>query len=194
MSEKTLRRFAPTVTVADGRTFKGLWPQQCAPNHESPYADALAELVSGVREVSVPAGRADVMTPTVAYEVEPAANWKAGLRQALAYAAATGTTPGLALFGEADYAKIYGWFRKELPIVELWRWDGSWKRLTSMSFAKTATAALPLARPTKITPSVAPAPRIRPSAPGIRALDDPLTLERAARLVRRVLARQAGAQ
>lgn len=149
----TLRRCAPAVTVPDGRTFRGLWPQNVPNTHEKPYIIALARHVNGVCEVTVPAGRADVMTSETAFEVEPSKTWRTGLRQALAYSAATGTAPGLALFGPADYLKVYLWLRDNLPCVTLWRWERTWHHITSRQAAATGqrTAYQPPDAPSWLT-------------------------------------------
>lgn len=70
-------------------------------DRESYFRDLLAKQVGGRIEVTLPFGRADVMTDTMVWEVEPATRYPAGVRQALHYGAMTGLP-----------AAIPEWFRK----------------------------------------------------------------------------------
>ena len=121
------------VSAPNGRQYSGRWPQAMPSTGEGPYIAALARMIDGACEVVLPCGRADVATNTDIYEVEPARSWRTGVRQAFAYAGQTGLSPGLALFGEADYLKLYLFLRDLLPEITLWVWDGGggWERITS---------------------------------------------------------------
>lgn len=135
----------PTITAPDGRTYRGIWPQSLGTTGEAPYIVSLARHVHGVPEVTLPCGRADVATDTDVFEVEPTRSWTAGARQAFSYAGMTGLAPNLALFGPADYLRIYLRIRDRMPGLILWRWgDGIWERVSSRRIAgrrSTATAA-----------------------------------------------------
>lgn len=105
--------------------------------NESHYRDLLAETVGGRTEVSIKlGGRADVMTSTDVYEVEPLGTWKVGLRQALGYAAFSGLRGNLAVFGfmRSDEAVALFLQLREAPIdIGLWLYDANrgWSRITS---------------------------------------------------------------
>ena len=66
---------------------------------ESYYRDLLALQVGGKTEVTLPFGRADVMTDTTVWEVEPASRWTDGVAQALQYAAQVQQRGAVALYG-----------------------------------------------------------------------------------------------
>jgi hypothetical protein len=89
---------------------------------ESHYRDMLARQVGGRIEVTLPFGRADVMTDTMVWEVEPAARWRDGVAQALQYAVQVPQRGAVALYGNGvQVAKV----RAELaslpaPGLELW--------------------------------------------------------------------------
>ena len=70
------------------------------PKPESYYRDLLAEQVGGRTEVTLQFGRADVLTDTTIYEVEPAARWTEGVAQALQYAAQVPQRGAVALYGD----------------------------------------------------------------------------------------------
>lgn len=134
------------IRTAEGYSYSGRWPQDMANKGEGPYIAALAHKLGGSCEVVVPFGRADVATPTHIFEVEPARSWRIGVRQVLAYSAQTGMKPALALFGDADYLRIYLYLRDRVHAadIELWRWNhGHWGRCSSRSAAslKTSTTA-----------------------------------------------------
>ena len=57
-----------------------------------------AKVTHGKLEVEIATGRIDILTETHAIEVDHARNYRAGIKQALQYAAETKKTPGLALF------------------------------------------------------------------------------------------------
>lgn len=119
------------ITVPDGRVFRGRWPQSMPDTGEGPYIAALARQLDGACEVALPVGRADVMTDAVAFEVEPAKQWRTAVRQALGYAGQAGLTPAVALFGPADYLRIYLFLRDRVPGVQLWVHRHYWEHTTS---------------------------------------------------------------
>jgi len=89
---------------------------------ESRYRDLLARQVGGRIEVTLPFGRADVMTDTTVFEVEPVSSYAEGVRQALHYASQSGLRGALAAYGEpAKVEKIFNQLA-ELPPpgVEFW--------------------------------------------------------------------------
>jgi len=55
------------------------------------------KVTHGKLEVETPTGRIDILTDTHVIEVDHARNYRAGIKQALQYAGATGKKPGLAL-------------------------------------------------------------------------------------------------
>jgi len=69
------------------------------PEPESYYRDMLAKQVNGRTEVVLPFGRADVMTDTMVWEVEPISRWRHGTVQALQYAGQCVQQGALALYG-----------------------------------------------------------------------------------------------
>jgi hypothetical protein len=88
------------LRLNDGRTFPGRLPVDSAVTcGEHVFRNSLAERVHGLVEVSLPFGRADVMTTTDVFEVEAHRSWRTGMRQVLAYGAMVGLRPQLALFG-----------------------------------------------------------------------------------------------
>ncbi len=120
------------IVAPNGKTYFGRWPQTMPNTGEGPYIAALARRVQGACEVVVPLGRADVASNDTIFEVEPVRSWRTGARQVLAYAAQTGQTPAVALFGDADYLRIYLWIRDRLPGVHLWVWRNvAWGRVAS---------------------------------------------------------------
>ena len=129
------------VTTESGRQFRGRWPQDMPATGEGPYIADLARTVRGACEVVLPIGRADVMNKTAVFEVEPVASWRTGARQALAYAGQSGLTPALALFGEADYLRIYLFLRDRLDGLDLWVWRGTWVHTTNRQEAAIKYAA-----------------------------------------------------
>lgn len=125
-----------SVLTPSGRRFAGRWPQDMPQTGEGPYIAALARTVHGACEVVVPLGRADVANASHIYEVEPVGSWRSGARQVLAYAWQTGLTPALALFGPAEYERIYLFLRDRLPGIDLWVWRDGWERTTSRASAR----------------------------------------------------------
>ena len=91
-------------------------------DRESYFRDLLAEQVGGRIEVTLPFGRADVMTDTMVWEVEPATRYPAGVRQALHYGAQTGLPAAIATYGPAKLVtKVFSHLAKlPAPGVELW--------------------------------------------------------------------------
>lgn len=89
-----------TVILPDGRQITG-WPPGAAGGQllERRLRDKLATQLGGITEAQLPYGRADVLTKDTVFEVEPAENWRHGVRQVLAYAAQVGLPPAVALFG-----------------------------------------------------------------------------------------------
>jgi hypothetical protein len=124
------------ITLPDGRQIAGRRPGLSAatiPEHV--LRDQLAKQVQGVTEASLSYGRADVLTATAVFEVEPVRTWRHGVRQALAYSAECGLPPSLALFGAAhheDVLKIYLKLRDGKPTIRLW-WHArnSWQSITA---------------------------------------------------------------
>lgn len=136
----------PFIDLGDGRVFRGRWPQSLGEKGEAPYIRELAAKVAGVPEVTLQAGRADVMNRTDVFEVEHAKTWRTGARQAFSYAGMTGLAPNLALFGRNDYLDIYIEVRDRMPDLRLWVWHigpsialgkaGWWKPVTSRKAAR----------------------------------------------------------
>lgn len=133
-----LSRYNPTITVPDGRVFRGRRANTLGDQGEAPYIAALARQVGGIVEVILPAGRADVATETHVFEVEPVGSWRTGAQQAFAYAGMSGLAPALALFGPADYLPIYLRIRDKMPGLSLWAWEdrGVWTRVTNRQMAQ----------------------------------------------------------
>lgn len=103
---------------------------------EAYYRDMLATQVGGQIEARLPFGRADVLTGTHVFEVEPASRWRAGAAQVLRYAAQVPQAGALALYGTSAAQVLTAY--EELaslpgPGVELW-WlgdDGVFARVES---------------------------------------------------------------
>jgi len=93
---------------------------------ESYYRDMLAKQVGGRIEVTLPFGRADVMTDAVVYEVEPITRWRVGAAQALQYSAQVTQQGALAVYGQPELlATVYsGLPSLPPPRLELWWLDG----------------------------------------------------------------------
>lgn len=123
------------LRLPDGRVMYGRWPQGMRATGEGPYIAALARQTGGVCEVVLPVGRADVATPTTVFEVEPASQWRTAVRQVLGYAGQTGLIPAIALFGPADYLRIYLFVRDRLPGLELWVYRYRWEHVQSRKTA-----------------------------------------------------------
>ena len=75
-----------TVVLPDGRQIVS-WPPGAAGGQllEHRLRDKLATQLGGITEAQLPYGRADVLTKDTVFEVEPAENWRHGVRQVLAY-------------------------------------------------------------------------------------------------------------
>jgi hypothetical protein len=90
--------------------------------NESYYRDLLAKQVGGRVEAKLIFGRADVLTDTHIFEVEPIATWRHGASQALQYGSQVGQRGALAIYGEPD--KLAHVFRELArlpePGLELW--------------------------------------------------------------------------
>lgn len=92
----------------------------CAVAHGQSYSEsdwhmAFNNMVArGKVEVQHPTGRIDILTDEYAIEVDHVRNYRAGIKQALQYAAATNRKPGLALFmdGREDTAQALDAARK----------------------------------------------------------------------------------
>jgi len=86
----------------------------------------LAKQVGGRIEVTLPFGRADVMTDAVVYEVEPITRWRVGAAQALQYSAQVTQQGALAVYGQPELlAKVYSGLQSlPPPRLELWWLDG----------------------------------------------------------------------
>lgn len=91
-------------------------------DREHYFRDLLAKQVNGRTEVVLPFGRADVMTDTMVWEVEPASRYPAGVRQALQYGSQTGLTAAIATYGPSKLVtKVFDHLAKlPAPGVELW--------------------------------------------------------------------------
>lgn len=91
-------------------------------DREHYFRDLLARQVGGRTEVQLAFGRADVMTDTMVWEVEPATRYPAGVRQALHYGAMAGLPAGIATYGHRNLVtKVFDHLAKlPAPGVELW--------------------------------------------------------------------------
>ena len=92
MTPETTRNYLrATISLPDGRQING-WPPGSAGGQllEHRLRDELATQLGGITEAQLPYGRADVLTKDTVFEVEPAENWRHGVRQVLAYAAQVG--------------------------------------------------------------------------------------------------------
>jgi len=69
---------------------------------EKQFADYIQSIMGGDREVSVPNGRADLVTETHAIEVEFAEKWKNSLGQSLWYAFQTNKKAGIIIIMESN--------------------------------------------------------------------------------------------
>jgi hypothetical protein len=130
-----------TAILPDGRRITG-WPPGAAGGQllEHRLRDNLATQLGGITEAQLPYGRADVLTKDTVFEVEPAENWRHGVRQVLAYAAQVGLPPAVALFGTvaaermlAVYEQLSGgqWATRPPVPVALWWWDErTWRPIT----------------------------------------------------------------
>jgi hypothetical protein len=86
---------------------------------ESAWRDALAKRLNGQAEVAIEGGRIDVLTDTMAIEVDWPHKWHEGLGQALHYADATGKQGAVALIAYSqDPENLYERSRKRLEMVE----------------------------------------------------------------------------
>jgi hypothetical protein len=125
----------PILTLPSGRKVRGHPPFDNRKLLEHVLSDELARQVDGLVEVVLPYGRADVATTKRIFEVEPLKNWRAGVRQVLAYAAQSELRPALALFGSkahhTEVLKLYMKLRDGTPQVELWWRDGRYWRWIS---------------------------------------------------------------
>lgn len=123
------------IRTSTGLLLHGRWPQMMPATGEGPYIAALADQLNGACEVTLPVGRADVVTERIVFEVEPAKQWRTAVRQVLGYAGQTRLTPAIALFGPADYLRIYLFVRDRLPGVQLWihrhRWEWTASRVAA---------------------------------------------------------------
>src|SRR5487761_1268337 len=101
VSAETARGYMrASVTLPDGRSIAGWQPGTAGGQlEEHRLRDKLAAQLHGITEAVLPYGRADVLTASAVFEVEPVKNWRHGVRQALAYSAQTNLPPAVALFG-----------------------------------------------------------------------------------------------
>jgi hypothetical protein len=116
------------VTVPIGRTVTGWMPGLSGGTlAEHVLRDRLAQQIRGVTEASLGYGRADVLTATTVFEVEHHTKWRTAVRQALQYAAQTGCTPAVALFGDGmttdQMLHLFLRLRDGKPPMQLW-WYG----------------------------------------------------------------------
>jgi hypothetical protein len=134
----------PWIELPNGQAAKGSYPGMPKRQWlEHELSDVLAVQLRGVRELVLPYGRADVATASQIFEVESYTKWRFGMRQVLAYAAQTGLTPCLALFGPAhskDVLRLYLKLRDGHPPVELWwhRYD-KWQHISRRLDCRTIT-------------------------------------------------------
>lgn len=138
----TARRYLRrTISLPDGRTIYG-WPPGAAHGHllEHQLRDKLAAQLYGVTEAVLPYGRADVLTATAVFEVEPRRSWRHGAQQVLSYSAQTGLPPALALFGAIHHDNLLRLYLKlrgdpyhgNAGALALWWWTGySWEHISS---------------------------------------------------------------
>ena len=129
VTPETARSYLREVVILpDGRQITG-WPPGAAGGQllEHRLRDNLATQLGGITEAQLPYGRADVLTKDTVFEVEPAENWRHGVRQVLAYAAQVGLPPAVALFGtvaaEKDARRLRATQRRPVghPPVSPWR-------------------------------------------------------------------------
>lgn len=69
---------------------------------EKDYALVIQAHLGGELEVTVPGGRADLVTSKYAFEIEKAKNWKESIGQALWYGLQTNKQPGIILYMETE--------------------------------------------------------------------------------------------
>ena len=141
------------ITAPHGQ-FYGRHPDTVRTGGEHPYIAELGRQVRGSCEVVLPLGRADVACDERVFEVEPVERWRNGARQVMAYAAQTGLKPCLALFGQANYLRIYLFLRDRMPMcpIELWVWRGAWVQTTSRREAVRKYAPL-ITDPPRVIPA-----------------------------------------
>lgn len=142
------------ITLPDGRQVSGRIPGRSAVTLlEHWLRDELAVKIGGATEANLPFGRADVLTDTAVFEVEPFHSWRKGMHQALAYSAQTGLPPALALFGAAredQVRKIYDTLKWGKPFAHLWWYTGSsWLEIRNTGNVRPMKA--PQRRPEPIT-------------------------------------------
>lgn len=117
------------VVLPNGEQVRGRYPGAAAVVlTEHHLRDELARQLHGATEATLPYGRADVLTESTVFEVEPAKAWRHAVRQVLAYAAQSGKRPAIALFGAADRSdvtRLYLTLRDGTPPIELWWYAGS---------------------------------------------------------------------
>lgn len=77
--------------------FLSLFVADLSAQSEADYVRALATHLGGAREVTVPSGRADIVTDDYAIEVEWAYKWKNSIGQALWYGLQTNRSAGVIL-------------------------------------------------------------------------------------------------
>lgn len=142
MTPETARNYLrETVHLPDGRQINGWLPGSAGSQLlEHRLRDKLATKLGGITEAQLPYGRVDVLTKDTVFEVEPAENWRHGVRQVLAYAAQVGLPPAIALFGTvaaermlAVYEQLSGgqWATRPPVPVALWWWDErTWQPIT----------------------------------------------------------------
>lgn len=141
-----------TVALPDGTTVRGHYPgtSRCTLT-EHYLRDELAHQLHGATEATLPYGRADVMTATAVFEVEHIGNWRAGVRQVLAYSVQCGRAPAVALFGRSDKETLHRLrlrLRDGRPPIALWWYTayhgdvGPWVEITSRTVCTDARLGL----------------------------------------------------
>ena len=85
---------------------------------EAGWASALSELLRGQPEYSIDHGRIDVITETLAIEVDRFSKWHEGLGQAVHYGMASNRLPTLALFLDDSYWPLSDASLTKLHIIE----------------------------------------------------------------------------
>lgn len=94
---KTIQRLIPIVATVVVFSQSYCVYGQTQDWSENDYANYIQSLIGGDREVLVENGRVDLVTDSIAYEIEWANHWKESIGQSLWYAIQTNRTPGIIL-------------------------------------------------------------------------------------------------
>jgi hypothetical protein len=141
MTASQIRRYSwRRIILPSGQSIRGTVPglhRERPLTGERLLSDQLGQQVGGILEAGLPYGRADVLTSAAVFEVESYPTWRTGVRQVLAYAAQTGLSPQLALFGAArgdEVLSLYLQLRDGSPAIALWWYShGRWQQLSRRS-------------------------------------------------------------